>query len=246
VSDKRLIDLRIAVTGTSRGLGHALAHAASAAGARLVVHARDAAVALELAETLRARGGDAVGVGGDLRDPTLGSRIAAAADAAWSGLDVLVLNAGLLGPMSPLVDTDLAAFAEVMDVNVDAQVGILVPCLPMLVRARGMVVWLSTGLGRFGLPRYGCYAASKHAVEGLMKVLAAEHGDDGLVSVAVAPGMVETEMLRHAIGPHDPAAFKTPAQCAEQMVRLVAGRGPVLNGASIELDMVVGTVGPNG
>ncbi|MCC6623168.1 MAG: SDR family oxidoreductase [Deltaproteobacteria bacterium] len=243
---QRLVDVRIVITGTSRGLGRALALAAGAEGARLVVHARDAAAADGLAEELRARGADAVAVAGDLRDPTLGPRVAAAAAAAFGGLDVMVLNAGALGPMAPLVDTDLEAFAEVMDVNVDAQVRLLVASLPMLVSARGMVVWMSTGLGRFGLPRYGSYAASKHAVEGLMKVLAAEHGDDGLVSVAVAPGMVETDMLQRAIGPHDPAAFKTPAQYAEQMVRLIAGRGPALNGLSLELDMAVGTVPANG
>lgn len=234
------------ITGTHRGLGRALAEATAAAGARLVVHARAADQALALAEELRTIGPDAIGVGGDLRDATLGPRLAEVAHEAYGGLDVLVLNAGVLGPMLPLVDTDFETFREVMEINVDAQLRLVVACLPALLRARGTVVWMSTGLGRFGLPRYGAYGASKHAVEGLMKILHAEHGGDGLVSMAVAPGMVETDMLRQAIGPHDPASFKTPAACAEQMVRLIAGRGPSLGGLSIDLDAAVGTVGATG
>ncbi|MFO0746895.1 MAG: SDR family oxidoreductase [Myxococcota bacterium] len=232
---------RIAITGVSRGLGRALADAFAFAGWKLVLHARDPVVAEERAAAL-----GAVAVSGDLRDESLGPRLAAAAQAAYGGLDAIILNAGVLGAMTPLEDTDFDIFRTVMEVNVDAQLRLVLACLADLVAARGTVVWLSTGLGRFGLPRYGPYCASKHAMEGLMKVLAAEHGDDGLVSVAVAPGMVETDMLRHAIGPHDPHAFKTPAAAAAQFVRFLETIEPGLNGQSVEIDAVVGSVPSSG
>lgn len=232
---------RIAITGVSRGLGRAMAEAFHRAGARLVVHARDAQAAEAVAAAT-----EAVAVSGDVRDPRLGERLVAAAREAYGGLDVLILNAGALGAMTPLEDTDFDLFRSVMEVNVDAQLRLVVACLPELLQARGAVIWLSTGLGRFGLPRYGVYCASKHAVEGLMKVLAEEHGEQGLVSVAVAPGMVETDMLRSAIGPHDPQGFKTPARAAAQFVALVDMLSPELNGRSLEIDAVVGSVAASG
>lgn len=216
---------RIAITGTSRGLGRALA--AALADQHVITHAR--------------HGAD---VTGDLRDPTLGPRIAAAAH-ALGGLDVLILNAGMLGEMVPLAATDFTTFREVMEVNVDAQLRIVVACLPELLRARGAVIWLTSYLGHAGLEKYNAYCASKHALEGLMKVLAAEHAGS-LVSVAVSPGMTETDMLQAAIGPHDPTSFKTPAQTAAQFVRLIEVLGPELNGQSVEIDAVVGSPATNG
>jgi len=237
LSEGRLAGKRVAITGTNRGIGHALACAAAQAGAAVIVHARTAAAAAAVAEDARsvARGARIASVAGDLRDPELGARLAATAREAFGGLDQLVLNAGALGPMQRLEETDLDAFREVMEINVDAQLRLFMASLPLLREARGAVIWMTSGLGHFALPRFGVYCASKHAVEGLMRLAACEHGEDGLTSVAVVPGMVQTEMLRAAMLGGDISEHMSPAQAAEGFVRLLAGLGPGHNGEVVDL-----------
>jgi NAD(P)-dependent dehydrogenase (short-subunit alcohol dehydrogenase family) len=231
-SGKILAGQRILVTGATRGLGRAMVEQFSEAGARLVVHGRSGPAAAMVAASV---GEGHVAVGGDLTEAGLGARLAQAAQKGLGGLDALVLNAAALGPMQPLAETDFKTFREVMEVNVDAQLRIFLACLPALLAARGKVIWLSSGLGRIGLPRFGAYCASKHAVEGLMKVAAAEHGPAGLTSVAVAPGMVQTEMLKAALLGGDVSAHTPPAVAGRAFARLVSELGPAHNGASLDL-----------
>lgn len=234
--DTRLDGKRIAVTGTSRGLGRALVEAFVGAGAMVIAHARRGA------EAVRRELGAARALDGDLRDPSLPARLAAEAD-AMGGLDALVLNAGMLGAMGRLETIDFAGFREVMETNVDAQLRLFVALRPALLASRGAVIWLSSGVGRFGVPGYGAYAVSKHAVEGLNRLAHAENGPDGLVSIALAPGMVQTDMLRAALGRDDVSGFARPADAAAGFVRLLASidqRRDALAGASIDLSDVAG------
>lgn len=224
----RLDGKRIAVTGTPRGLGRALAQAFVAAGAEVIVHARRGA------EDVRRALGARLAVDGDLRDPTLSTRLAAAAD-ALGGLDALVLNAAVLGPLGRLETTDFAAFREVLEVNVDAQLRLFVALRPALIAARGTVLWMSSGVGRFGVPGYGAYAVSKHALEGLNRLAHAENAAAGLVSIAVAPGMVQTDMLRAALGQDDVSTFARAEDVAAGFVRLLATGDRALAGASIDI-----------
>ncbi|MGM0575782.1 MAG: SDR family NAD(P)-dependent oxidoreductase [Myxococcota bacterium] len=240
MTDKVLTDISgasVAVTGTSRGIGRALVRALGKSGARVLVHARRSADVREVAVEARSAGAaDVVPVSGDLRDDDLGERMARAAEDAWGGLDALVLNAAVLGPMRPLLDVSREELEAVLAVNVAAQLGLvraLVP--PMIGRGRGLVAWASSGLGRFGLPGYTAYSASKHAVEGLMKVAAAEHGDRGVVHVSVDPGMVRTDMLRTARPGQDLSGHYAPGPTAEAYVRLLRDLGPEHNGASLSL-----------
>ncbi len=228
---------RIAVTGTSRGLGAALARGFANAGARVLVHARTDEGACVSAHA----SGAAAFCAGELADPTLAGRLAKVAQEALGGLDVLVLNAGVLGPMQALADTDFAAFREVMALNVEAQLRLFVAALPLLTASRGAVLWMSSGLGRFAAPGYGAYCASKHALEGLAKLAAIEHAGQ-LTSIAIAPGMVQTDMLARALGAGsshggtaDLTPYAHPDDTAGRFVRLVATLGPELNGASLDI-----------
>lgn len=235
--ESSLTGRRIAVTGANRGLGRALARAFVEAGADVLVHARTAGEG----EVARLGSGARASVVGELGDATLGPRLAAEAKAKLApGLDVLVLNAGVLGRMGPLETmgaADFVAFREVMEINVDAQVRLFVAALPQLLAQRGVVVWLSSGVGRFGAPGYGAYLASKHAVEGLNRLAHAEYGARGLVSIAVAPGMVQTDMLRAALGTDDVSEYPQPDVAAAGFVRLLASlpRRPELAGASVDI-----------
>lgn len=226
----------IAVTGANRGIGAALARAFASAGAGVVVHARTD----ESARAAAAASGARAAIAGDLRDAGLAGRLVAAADevAEGRGLDGLILNAGVLGEMGPLESADLDRFREVMEINVDAQLRLFVAALPRLIERRGVVIWMTSGVGRFGVPGYGAYCASKHAVEGLNRLAHAEYAERGLVSMAVAPGMVQTDMLRAALGVDDVSEYLEPSTVAAAFVRLVAAapeRRDELGGQSLDV-----------
>lgn len=226
---RSLAGQRVLVTGASRGIGRAIAERFAAHGARVIVHARVSSDAL-MRET-----GAVLGVDGDLRDDELPGRLAAAA-ASLGGLDLLVLNAAVLGPMGPMDTIDLEVFGEVMRVNVDRQLAIFQALLPELLGATSSaVIWLSSALGRIGVPGYGAYCASKHAVEGLSKLAHAEYGDRGLISVTVAPGMVQTEMLKAALGVDDVSQHTPPEQVGEAFARLFAVLSVEHSGMALEI-----------
>jgi NAD(P)-dependent dehydrogenase (short-subunit alcohol dehydrogenase family) len=227
----------VAITGSNRGLGRALALAFAAEGAHLVLHARTSGALLEVAEDAKLAGATSVTfVTGDLLEQDLGERLAQAGRQNHGRVDTLILNAAMLGPMSPLIETPMDLFAQVMRTNVDAQVGLVSAIVPMMrASQRGRIVWLSSGLGRFGLPRYGVYCASKHAVEGLMKTVAEEHGDAGIISVSVAPGMVQTEMLKAALLGEDTSAYQTPEETAQAFVRLCGELKTEDNGKGLDI-----------
>ncbi|MCB9730530.1 MAG: SDR family oxidoreductase [Deltaproteobacteria bacterium] len=225
----------VLITGTHRGLGRALARAFAEAGRPLVVHGRREADALEVAAEVRSLGCPAVEAAfGDLREAALGQRLADAGERV-GGVGTLILCAGILGPMQPLLDTPTETFAEVMRINVDAQHAVVRAVVPgMLARGRGVVLWLTSGLGRFALPNYGAYCASKHAVEGLAKVLHADYGERGIVSVAIAPGMVDTDMLHAAIG-SDASEHTPPERAARGFVRFEGSVSAEHAGASLDI-----------
>jgi NAD(P)-dependent dehydrogenase (short-subunit alcohol dehydrogenase family) len=233
----------VAVTGANRGIGLGLCRALALARAQLVVHARTEEKARGVVEAALAQGARAVGVAGELRDADLGGRLAAAARDAFGGLDVLVLNAAVLGPRASLGETSASALLEVLAINVAAALELVQGTHGLLARARpGVVVWISSGLGRFGLAGYGAYCASKHALEGLMKVAAEEDRTEGIVHLAVAPGMVGTDMLREALGEADLSRYLSPDEVGRALARLVAdARGGLeLNGRSIDLAQWLG------
>ncbi|MGB0589232.1 MAG: SDR family NAD(P)-dependent oxidoreductase [Myxococcota bacterium] len=222
----------VAITGCRRGLGRALVDAFAASGSTVIAHARTEAQAREIATEAGER---VLAAWGDVRDGELATRITEAA-APHGGVDLLILNAGVINTMGPLLEADIAEFGDVMAINVTAQLGLLQSTVPgMIERGRGAVMWLTSGLGRFGLPGYGAYCASKHAVEGMMKVLAEEHGSDGVVSVAVAPGMVQTDMLKTALGTDDVSEHQTPLRTAKGFIALTQALSQAHNGQSLDI-----------
>ena len=229
--------MRVAITGCNRGIGRAVALALASEGASLLVHARrQEALDAIVAEAKEAGASEVVGVLGDLRDKSLGERMAVAGFDTLGGLDAILLSAAILGPMVPVAELERHALRQALDIGVVAQVDLVRPLLPRFVaQGHGALLWMSSGLGRFGLPGYGAYAAMKHAVEGLAKVVAEEHRDDGLISLAIAPGLVQTEMLQAALGTEDVSEHQTPEETAQGFVRLLRALEPEMNGASLDI-----------
>jgi NAD(P)-dependent dehydrogenase (short-subunit alcohol dehydrogenase family) len=183
---------RIVVTGASRGIGAVVVRTLAAAGARIVLVARDAA----LLETVRASlpGGPHETLALDVADEAAWR---AARDELTAGrVDGLVTVAGVLGPVGPVGSWDLDGFRRTFEVNV---VGTLLPILTLLeaLRAtRGAVVTFSGGGSTSPLPNFDAYAASKTALVRLAENLAVELEADGIRVNSVAPGFVATDMHR--------------------------------------------------
>lgn len=233
----------IIVTGANRGIGQGIAQALARRGdCGLVLHARnpdDAKAAAELALSTGAP--HAIAVAGDLRDLTLGERLATATQSAFDGADGMVFNAAVLGPMKPLLDHDDTEFDDAMWLNVNAQFKLTKALLPTLSsRSKAALIYLTSGLGRFALPNFGVYTVSKHAIEGLAKQVAADYADGGIISCAVAPGMVGTRMLKAAMGTDDVSAHDSPDRVGEGFAalldELLGADGAKHSGASLDIE----------
>src|SRR5437588_4197951 len=142
-----LADRIAVVTGASRGIGHATALALARAGAHVVAIARTVGGLEELDDAIRAIGGAATLVPLDLKDTPGIARLAAALNERYRRLDVLIGNAGILGPLSPLDHVEQKAWDEVLAVNVTANWHLVRALDPLLRRSTaGRVVFVSSGI----------------------------------------------------------------------------------------------------
>lgn len=185
------------VTGASSGLGAIIADALADAGCAVVLGARREGELRAGAQRITARGGRAVARPADLRDPGHAEALVEAALTAFGRLDGVVLNAGT-STMGPAEHEDLAAFADVLAVNVTAQVALAAAGARAMIDAGrgGWMIAQSSILGRRSGtgPGVAAYAASKGAVEQLVRELARQWAPHGIRVNGLAPGFFPTAM----------------------------------------------------
>jgi NAD(P)-dependent dehydrogenase (short-subunit alcohol dehydrogenase family) len=216
-----LADRIALVTGASRGIGHATALALAKAGAHIVAVARTVGGLEELDDAIKALGGSATLVPLDLKDYAGIDRLGAALRERFGRLDVLVGNAGMLGPLSPLGHVEAKAWDEVMAVNVTANWRLLCAVDPLLKFSdAGRVVLVSSGVAAMGLAYWGPYAASKAALETLARTYAAETATTNVRVNVFTPGPVRTRMRAQAMPGEDPMVLVTPDKVADKIVEL--------------------------
>jgi NAD(P)-dependent dehydrogenase (short-subunit alcohol dehydrogenase family) len=209
------------VTGASRGIGYATALALAKAGAHVVAVARTVGGLEELDDAIRGLGGAATLVPLDLKDYAGIDRLALALNERFKRLDVLVGNAGILGPLSPLGHVEDAAWEEVMAVNVTANWRLIRAMDPLLQRSdTGRVVFLTSGVAALALAYWGPYAVSKAALEVLARTYAAETATTAVRVNLFAPGPIRTRMRAQAMPGEDPMTLETPDKVAEKIVEL--------------------------
>jgi NAD(P)-dependent dehydrogenase (short-subunit alcohol dehydrogenase family) len=178
------------ITGSSRGLGRALAETVLAAGHKLVATARDPA---GLDALVRRHGDNVRAVALDVTDERAAAGAVQAAAEAFGGLDVLVNNAGY-GNVAPIEDTDLADFRAQIETNLFGTIILTKAVLPMMRERRaGHIIQLSSVGGRIGPTGRAPYAAAKWGVEGFSEVLAKEVGPLGIKVTIVEPGGFRTD-----------------------------------------------------
>lgn len=195
----KLKDRIAVITGASRGLGRETALRLAADGATVVVHyGRNGGQAAEVAGAIRALGGRALTVGGNLSSVEGVRQFYADLDAALiaetgaARFDVLVANAGV-NEAVPAEATSEASFDRLFDTNVKGVFFLLQEGVERL-RDGGRIITLSSGLTRFVYPQYAAYAMTKGAIEQLTRTLAKTLGPRGITVNSVAPGAIDTDL----------------------------------------------------
>jgi len=211
------------VTGASRGIGAATAEALAREGAHVILTAR-AAEGLEAVEDrIHAAGGSATIAPADLTEGDSVARLAAAIGGRWNGLDVLVLNAAMLGTLTPVAQIDGRELNRLLTLNLLAQQALIAGFDPMLRRSPdASVIGLTSSVARGPRAYWGAYAASKAALETLLLSYGEEVANVSNIRVAlVNPGPTATEMRAKAYPGEDPATLKSPADVADAIVEML-------------------------
>ncbi len=209
------------VTGASRGIGAATALALAKAGAHVVAVARTVGGLEELDDKIRSGGGSATLVPLNVTDAGGIARLAAALDERYHRLDVLVGNAGIGGPSSPLGHVEPKAWDEVMAVNVTANWQLIRLMDPLLQRSdAGRAVFVTSGAATKARAYWGPYSVSKVALDVLARTYAAETASTSVRVNLFNPGPTRTRMRATVMPGEDPTTLPTPAQVAEKILEL--------------------------
>ena len=211
------------VTGASRGIGFAAARALARAGAHIVAVARTQGGLEDLDDEIRKDGGAATLVPLSLTDFDGIARLGAALHDRHGKLDILVGNAGIAGPSSPLGHIDLKPWQDVLAVNVSANFQ-LIRCMEPLLRQSdaGRAVFVTASAAHRAPGYLGPYAASKAALEALVRVWAAETAITPIRVNLFNPGSIRTRMRASVFPGEDPMTLDTPEQAAEFIVPMCA------------------------
>ena len=223
------------VTGASRGIGAATAAAVAAAGAHVVLAARDRSALDEVAGRIRDAGGQATAVPTDVSDEAAVSRLFGAVRQAGP-VSVLVCAAGVLTP-ALFADTTSAVWQETLGVNLT---GTFLCCraafVAMAANGGGRIVNIASLSGVYAtekFPGLAAYNVSKYGVVGLTEAVAVEGKKHGISAICLSPGAVDTEMMRRANPALRPGL--TPDDVGELIVALLGSPLAPVSGANIPL-----------
>jgi NAD(P)-dependent dehydrogenase (short-subunit alcohol dehydrogenase family) len=213
------------VTGASRGIGAATAQALAAAGAHVILVARTTAALEEIEERIHAAGGSSTIAPLDLTEGESIGKLASAVAERWEKLDILVLNAAMLGSLTPVQDIDPKEYSRVVTLNLLANQALIAAFDPLLKQAgRADVVALTSSVGAEPRAFWGAYGSSKAALETLLGAYADETAHSGRIRVHIVdPGATRTRMRALAFPGEEPETVKPAETVASAIVeRLVA------------------------
>jgi NAD(P)-dependent dehydrogenase (short-subunit alcohol dehydrogenase family) len=214
------------VTGASRGIGAATAIRLARAGYHVILTARSESGLIATEDAIHAEGGSATIAPADLSKGEEIDRLAAAISGRWDGLDLLVLNAAMLGTLSPLAHASPKEFEAVMALNVTAQWRLIRAFDGLLRLGRGTVVAVTSSVAGRAEAYWGPYSASKAALENLVGVYAAEMRNLGVNALIVDPGGTRTQMRARAFPGEDPMTLKAPEAVAEAIAAALPKLAP--------------------
>jgi NAD(P)-dependent dehydrogenase (short-subunit alcohol dehydrogenase family) len=209
------------VTGASRGIGRAAAVALGGAGAHVILLARTVGGLEEADDEIRRAGGKATLIPADLSDVAAVDQIGPAVGQRFGRIDILVLNAGVLGELAPVPDIAPKVWRQVFDVNVEANWRLLRTLDPYLraSEAARVIVMTSRAGGEVAKPFWGAYAASKAALEMLARTYAEEMRTTALRVALIDPGAMRTRMRAAAMPGEKAETLPPPAEIAPLILK---------------------------
>jgi NAD(P)-dependent dehydrogenase (short-subunit alcohol dehydrogenase family) len=211
------------VTGASRGIGRALALALAASGCHVVAVARTQGGLEELDDEIVGAGGTATLVPLDLKNGEGIDQLAASLHERYGRLDVLVGNAGILGPISPLGHVPPKDWEGVMAVNVTANWRLIRAMDPLLRRSpAGRAIFMTSGAAWKAQSYWGPYAVSKAALDALVRTYASETQATAVRVNLLSPGATRTRMRATAMPGEDPETLPPPEAIAPAVLQLAS------------------------
>jgi NAD(P)-dependent dehydrogenase (short-subunit alcohol dehydrogenase family) len=233
----------IIVTGASRGIGAAAATALARAGATVMLAARDGTLAGDVAQRIIASGGRAAARACDVSDYRSVAQLAAETEGRFGRIDALVNNAGVIEPIASVAESDPAAWARLIEINLTGAYYAIRAVLPRMIAAGGgTIVNVSSGAAIRPLEGWSAYCTSKAGLAMLTRAVALEHGGQGIRIFGFQPGTTDTDMqvLIRASGINQisqiPRANLTPvAHPAAAIVYLCTPGADDLNGQEFSL-----------
>ena len=225
---KPFADKLALVTGASRGIGAAIAEALGGAGAHVILTARNAAGLEEVEERIHASGGSATIAPLDLTDGDNIGKLAAAAAERWGKLDILVLNAAMLGALTPVQDIDAKEYARVISLNLLANQALIAAFDRLLRKSdKAEIVALTSSVGSEPRAFWGAYGSSKAALETLLGAYADETAFTGKMRVHILdPGATRTRMRQLAFPGEDAETLKGPEVVARALLDRLLSDSP--------------------
>ena len=216
------------VTGASRGIGAATAEALGAAGAHVILVARSTAGLEQVEDRIHEAGGSATIAPLDLTDGEAIGRLADAVAERWQKLDMLILNAAMLGSLTPVEHIDAKEYGRILSINLLANQALIAAFDQLLRRSdKADVVGITSSVGREPRAFWGAYGSSKAAFETLLGAYADETGYTGKLRVMIAdPGATRTRMRTLAFPGEEPESVKPPEVVAEDILARLLSESP--------------------
>lgn len=199
------------ITGASQGLGRALALAFAREGARVVINSRSEETISPVAEEAEFLGAEVLALAADVSRSADGERLVSAAAERFGRIDVLVNNAGVLGPRVPIEEYPEDEWRRVIDANLTGPFLVTKAAIPHMPEG-GSIINVVSGVSVEGRAGWGAYSVSKFGMEGLTQILAAELEERGIRANAVDPGGMRTGMRAAAYPEEDPSTRITPEE----------------------------------
>jgi len=221
MTDVKPFEGRLAlVTGASRGIGAAVAEALGRAGAHVLLVARTASALEEVEERIHATGGSATIAPLDLTEADSVGKLASAVAERWGKLDMLVLNAAMLGSLTPVEHIDPKEYARIISTNLLANQALIAAFDPLLRKTeKAEVVALTSSVGAEPRAFWGAYGSSKAALETLLGAYADETAYTGKIRVHIVdPGATRTRMRQLAFPGEEPESVKPPEVVAQAIL----------------------------
>ena len=229
------------VTGSSRGIGRAVAERFAAEGAVIVLNSRSAKDLEPVAASIEQRGGKALAIAADIGDRSQVQKLFAQVLEAHGRVDILVNNAGV-HQVVPFLDLTEQEWDRVMQVNLKGTFYCAQAAIPgMVKRAQGVIVNVSSVAARTGgkFPVHH-YVAAKSAVIGLTRSLSNEFAPQGLRINCICPGIIATEMAREIASAFESAIpmqrVGTPDEVAEMILFLASDRSSYMTGQTVDVN----------